>query len=159
MGINIEIHLVDDWEALYVDGALYHQNHSDQLEGFLLEHFLRNEGGPLTIDTLTHDYHESDAIAEHVSLRGRFPETLEELRSLKKTRLYAAVPRSNLNGKKASLEGYYVITADTAYLWTALKEISPSEVPAIVEFESLLDPEDLTHQMEMNENWEVEQIF
>ena len=49
------------------------------------------------------------------------------------TRYYAAVPRENLNGKKASLEDYYVLTEDTRYLWTALKEIDPGNIPAIVE--------------------------
>lgn len=160
MGINIEIHSVDDWEALYVDGKCHSQGQPDRLEEFILAHFLgRDNPHPMTIDSVTHEYHEGDAVHERVTLRGRFPETLEELKGIKKNRLYAAVPRGSLNGNKASLEDYYVITADTAYLWTALKEINPPGVPAIVEFESFLDPNELTRQMEMSGDWEVDQIL
>lgn len=75
------------------------------------------------------------------------------------TRYYAAIPRRGLNGKKASLEDYYVITEDSRYLWTALKEIDPPMVPAIVEFESDIDLDVLVNQMEETDNWEVDQIL
>ena len=79
MGIKIEIHSVDDWEAIYVDGHLHSQNHSDRLEDFILTYFLRNDNPePLTIDSLVHEYHEDDDIARHVQLRGRFPGSLSE---------------------------------------------------------------------------------
>lgn len=159
MGIKIEIHSVDDWEAIYVDGTCHSQNHSDRLEEFILAHFLRDENPqPMTIDSLVHEYHEGDAIHEQVTLRGRFPDTLEELRGIKKSRLYAAIPRGNLNGNKASLQDHFVVTADSAYLWTALKEINPVETPAIVEFDSSLNPDDLLYQMGMDEDWTVDII-
>ena len=75
------------------------------------------------------------------------------------TRYYAAVPRENLNGKKASLEDYYVLTEDTRYLWTALKEIDPGNIPAIVEFETDMGLDDLVSQMEETNDWEVDQIL
>lgn len=79
MGINIEIHSVDDWEALYVDGKCHSQGQPDRLEEFILAHFLgRDNPHPMTIDSVTHEYHEDDDIARHVQLRGRFPESLSE---------------------------------------------------------------------------------
>ena len=76
-----------------------------------------------------------------------------------KTHYYAAIPRENLNGKTADLEGYHVITTDSSYLWVALKEINPVYTPAIIEFESELECDDLVDQMERTDDWEVELIL
>lgn len=92
MGIKIEIHSVDDWEAIYVDGERRGQDHSDQLERFLEKHFhSRSFGPPMTIDTISWFYHEGDDVAEYVLEGGGFPDTLKDLEMIK------------VNGKKNQL--------------------------------------------------------
>lgn len=80
MGINIEIHSVEDWEALYIDGKLHSQSHSDQLEEFVFQHFMRDDNPkPLTIDTFKFEYYEDNPVSEYVLRVGCFPETLSGL--------------------------------------------------------------------------------
>ena len=84
MGINIEIHSVDDWEALYVDGKCHSQGHSDRLEEFILAHFLGwDNPRPITIDSVDHEYHENGPIAEHVLRVGRFPDSLTDFNEIR----------------------------------------------------------------------------
>lgn len=106
MSIKIELHSVDDWEAIYVDGVCDSQNHSNQLEEYLFRHFMRREGGPLTIDSLVSIYHEDDAIADHVQSAGRFPEKLTDFKQIEIEAKRAELRRmeSDLDKKRAEVE-------------------------------------------------------
>ena len=78
MEVKIELHSVDDWEALYVNGVSVYQTHRNTLSWWL------NHGAkfPLNILSLVDEYHEGDALDEYACNTGGLPETLEELRAL-----------------------------------------------------------------------------
>ena len=83
MEANIEIHQVDGWEALYVNGECVQQG----LDGDTLESWIalrqRAGGLPLTIKSWKRIYHDAPGGAVRFALRkGRLPETLAELKAL-----------------------------------------------------------------------------
>lgn len=77
MGYEIEIHMLDDWEALYVDGTAVAQNHSRTFY-----RWLRDQTFPLTIKSMVTEYHSGDSVSEYGEKSGCLPDTLAELRSL-----------------------------------------------------------------------------
>lgn len=77
MGYEIEIHQLDDWEALYVDGTAVAQDHSRTFD-----RWLRDQEFPLTIKSMVTEYHSGDAVSEYGENTGGLPDTLAELRSL-----------------------------------------------------------------------------
>jgi hypothetical protein len=84
MGMKIEIHRVDDWEAAYVDGVAAIQDHAMTLESFLND---RIKDGPMTIDSIVYKYHEDDVIARYAQRHGRLPPTLADFVQLEVARL------------------------------------------------------------------------
>lgn len=76
--MEIEIHRVEDWEALYVDGRSVYQDHSGTFEEWLQRHATF----PLTIKSMIWKYHEGDGVSDHAMDTGRLPLTLAELRAL-----------------------------------------------------------------------------
>lgn len=106
MGIKIEVHQVEDWEGIYIDGKLVSEGHSDRLEEFLFSFFHKNcprphppndcgrprSPSPLVIDFYDVIQHDGDIVDEYVHKNGRMPGTLEEFDELE------------LDAKKAELE-------------------------------------------------------
>lgn len=82
MGIKIEIHTIDDWEALYADGRLEQEGHSESLENYLYRWFRNNPNRSLTIDSITFHQHNRDAITDYVGRTGSFPKALGLFREI-----------------------------------------------------------------------------
>lgn len=76
--MRIELHAIEDWEGLYIDGFLEAQSHSRLLER-LLEDWAP---GPIHIEHLDIVYHEDDAVDRYVRDAGDFPDTVEDLQEL-----------------------------------------------------------------------------
>lgn len=77
--MKIEIHFVDDWEALYIDGVSVTQGHDGTLE-YWLQHVVEY---PLTIESFCKKYHEGDLLDKYVLQNARFPDTLEKIEKIK----------------------------------------------------------------------------
>ncbi len=71
---EVEIHAIDDWTVIYVDGEAKYEDHRlDAVEAL----------GAVGI-TCKNEWHESDTpLYEFIMSRGNFPETIEELKALK----------------------------------------------------------------------------
>ena len=81
MEANIEIHQVDGFEALYVNGECVQQGR----DGGTLESWIAGRlraGDVVLIKSWKRIYHEGDAVAEFEFKKGRLPETLAELKAL-----------------------------------------------------------------------------
>lgn len=76
--VDIEVHSIDDWEALYVNGGCVGQDHSHTLEEWLL-----GAEKPLLIKSLVHQYHEDDHVMDYAEYTGRLPEELSWIKSPK----------------------------------------------------------------------------
>lgn len=76
IGLKLELHAVDDWEVLYVNGQLV--NRGDHREVFL-NWMKRDAEYPLTISSFDTFYHEGDVIDKFVKVYAYFPTTLEDL--------------------------------------------------------------------------------
>lgn len=76
--IEISIHSIDDWQALYINGHLERENHSVELD----EYFLGQEF-PLTITKFEYVQHNGDAIDEHVR-KHFFPSSLADFADIEK---------------------------------------------------------------------------
>lgn len=77
--LDIEIHRIDDWEAIYVNGECDYQHHH------VLEEFLEYLEKPAIINSFSIIYHDEDdspSIFEYVLRKGCFPDTLDELYKL-----------------------------------------------------------------------------
>lgn len=82
MEIDIEVHSVDDWEAVYVDGEIYHQHHGcGHIERVILEHFGKSET-PLTFKSYRDVQHENDEVDVYVQRTGFFPKKLSDVHAL-----------------------------------------------------------------------------
>lgn len=77
MEYEIEIHQLDDWEALYVNGTAAAQGHSRTFD-----RWLQDQTFPLTIKSMVTEYHSGDSVSEYGENSGCLPDTLAELRSL-----------------------------------------------------------------------------
>lgn len=77
MVYDIEIHSVEDWEVIYVNGRSFTQNHSH-----VMDTWLERVEFPCTIRTLLRRYHDGDAVDRAVQSAGQFPMTLDELRAI-----------------------------------------------------------------------------
>jgi hypothetical protein len=75
MEVEIELHRVDNWEALYINGECHDQSHSGLLEDWLF-YCLKT---PVTIKSVKRVYHEEDVTADQVMNCGWFPENLADL--------------------------------------------------------------------------------
>jgi hypothetical protein len=77
---NIELHSVDDWEVLYVNGVSWDQRHSSLLESFIKE-VAMNE--PCIIHLQCSAYwNYDDPVGQQCIKSGRFPNTLLEFKEL-----------------------------------------------------------------------------
>jgi len=80
MEVDIEIHALDDYEAIYINGKLTGQNNDGTLSDYL-----SSVGKlPLTIKTYSIQYHIDDNIQEYCYQNGSMPKTVKELNEVMK---------------------------------------------------------------------------
>ena len=83
MEANIELHQVDGWEALYVNGECVQQGDYGATMPCWISSQLKRGRPPLTIKSFEVIYHDGVGGAVRFALRkGRLPETLAELKEL-----------------------------------------------------------------------------
>ena len=76
---KLELHRVDDWEALYVNGEVYGQDHSG-----VMSLFLGYTLTPFTIDSFIKYSHFDNKLEEYVTDCGHFPDTVVDLAKILK---------------------------------------------------------------------------
>ena len=81
MEVNIELHQVDGWEALYVNGECVQQDHGATRACWISSQ-TKGRRGVITVKSFELIYHEDDAVAAFALQKGRLPETLAELKEL-----------------------------------------------------------------------------
>jgi hypothetical protein len=77
--MDIELHRVDDYEALYINGELVEENSSGVVERFFFNSELRT---PITIQNIKSFYHGGQVSEHIVEERGSFPKTLSEMNEI-----------------------------------------------------------------------------
>jgi len=76
---EIELHRVDDWEVLYVNGVSWNQRSSSLLESFIEE--VANEPCVIHLQCSVY-WDDDDSVVQHAINTGRFPDTLVEFEEL-----------------------------------------------------------------------------
>lgn len=82
MEANIEIHQIDGWEALYVNGEQVQQGRDGETLESWIAGRLSVDGLPIIIKSWKRFYHEGDAVDDFAFQKGCLPETLAELKAL-----------------------------------------------------------------------------